>query len=846
MSTRQGRPKIYVYDDGRALWDGLLGLWRSDEEATLVLPGHVARERFLRRQAETTLWGRRTITILDLWSELAAALRHGVQLPTELLAPEVAPLLGELIATIPALAPLAEHRSGVDALARHLDEIEKRADLDYAPQTEVERGIQTLRRRLAERNVAVMSGHRSALAREAKHAELGRRLIFPPLPDLTPQLGGLLKGLARQNPVDAFLLCNEGQLPALLARTGLDTEQAEISTRFDRAPAAYLFSEHTAPEADRGFAEWALADDEVEAALEIVGRWIGDGVEPEQIALVCQNTEAMGLRIAREAELRGIPVLIRDAVTTRETQIGALLLAIAGADLQAEEERERLLTGDGEILGLQEQDLQAVAEARTVDAVAELQELYELGRRLATPESGMVADEFSRAHVWLDGLARTLAAIAQLDVHVDDVEELVAANESPRQMRGEADGVLLCSYAEVPSFQLRCACLLELSEDGYPPAAHPSPFVSDKLLAVCPALAPRDCRPQFVAAVGAATEAVAFLRRRHGADGEVAASPYWAESLRAFGAEAEPRPLRLPPATARHRARAQAREGRLAHEQVERALEQIDRKRLPQTLGGERRRTYSVTELEDYLRCPYGWFVRHVLRPDRPPQFAATRGTIAHEVLAEVFAADEGQRLETLEQSLKRHAAGHLSERERAVLKGQLERAVELTGSAAWPFDRHHCEVDLQLVVSDFDGGELTITGRADRVDARHLDGRPPQIMVIDYKSGRTPNGCSYVLQPYLYPAMATRLDDEVGGEVAGFVYVSLRYGALSGSLAAPIDGLAGAPGIELNWHQASQKAFKQAEQAVRGIESGQWSEIGSDCSDWCAHHLLSTTGVQL
>ncbi len=115
------------------------------------------------------------------------------------------------------------------------------------------------------------------------------------------------------------------------------------------------------------------------------------------------------------------------------------------------------------------------------------------------------------------------------------------------------------------------------------------------------------------------------------------------------------------------------------------------------------------------------------------------------------------------------------------------------------------------------------------------------QALVIDYKSGSPPRDFKNTLQPYLYPWMVSKLLD---ADPLGFLYVSIRQNAHEGALAREIAGIA-PEGVRLDWTSEAHRALRRAQEAIRGIEAGEWARIGERCPQWCGHRLLSETGVR-
>lgn len=832
------RLHIYAYGDAELMWAEMLERWRADPRSSLVVSGDFAREHLLRQLGEQTLWGwQRVITLQELWVELA---RHLGDVPGELSGAEVEPLLAAEIEGLSELEPIAAHRGGLTALAEHLEWIEKQADADYAPKNALERDIAELRRRLQGRSRQLIFAWRSHIARRAKEIDLGRALHIAPLPELTRQLGGLLKGLARQNDVSAYLLTNETLLGNLLERIGVAAERVRHRPR-EQAAVQALFAGAEAQRPTRPEIELLYADDQIRTALERAAAWIAAGLPADRILICAPDPGRVAHEFAAHARELGIPAQVRTAVATADTRPSSLLAALAGApDLF---DLPESVLADAEELGVGAEDIEGLAEARRAGRGAELIALFEIGLRIAREGAGIPDYEAGRYHAWLDALATTVRTIREEGVEPWSVAELIAGTATKRIPRGEPDGVILASYAEAPALAAEGVVLVGLDAGELPRPRSRSAFTSEELLRACPMLRHADERPQFVAACAAAQSRLTLISS---AGPESAPSPYFAEAKRAWGQRevdvAETTSVRL-------RARRAARRRRAIHPQIAQALERIARERLPQRISDPPgRRTYSVTELEQYLRCPYGWFVKHVLAPHEPPSPRAAIGSLAHELLAELIA----EPLENVREIVAERMAAlpGLGDAERRVHAERIERVLDAYAGEAWPFSEQRVEYPLRAEY-ETEEGEFAFSGRTDRIDLRDGEqGR--ELLVIDYKLTGAGSKGKWHLQPYLYPDMAAK---DLAAKPLGFIYVSLRDGSATGwlngsepDLAAQLSAHGGQ--VSPDWSYRADAAFAAAEAAIAGIEAGEWAALGERgngrCEDrWCPHHLLSDTGAE-
>ena len=342
---------------------------------------------------------------------------------------------------------------------------------------------------------------------------------------------------------------------------------------------------------------------------------------------------------------------------------------------------------------------------------------------------------------------------------------------------GPTAGVALLDYATIRArrFQVVVACGLDGA--GVPGRPAPDPMLAGLRAALGARLRPRasgtsESRLRFVAAVGAATEHLVLVRRAVDDDGrELAPSPYWMESCRVFGrapgdldrgmsARGDVLDDSDHAPTEREALRRLAVRGMVAPGALGQAASRRVRQLGVQAGTFDDVREISVTGVETFLRCPYGWLHDRYLRPEelQRPFDAAAEGTAGHDALCQVYQrmADRGTgacRIETLEH--------YLAELGR-VLPGVIERYRPPTGGPAYDAFARRLDVYLRLLLRDeaeigplmtphrFEwqlrddgileapGPAMTLTGKADRID-RSTDGR--WVVVVDYKRVRRAPG---------------------------------------------------------------------------------------------------------
>jgi len=171
---------------------------------------------------------------------------------------------------------------------------------------------------------------------------------------------------------------------------------------------------------------------------------------------------------------------------------------------------------------------------------------------------------------------------------------------------------------------------------------------------------------------------------------------------------------------------------------------------VPPTSLRDKHRQISATQLEDYLQCPFLFFARHSLELEPMPSLPAERfdysvqGWLVHEVLKQVVEKGRDKDLEDVieECFTELQARQHIPRSYRTELvleelKVNLRRFIEKyldTGGRLnlqdWPrAGEIRCEQDFQVPF-----GDLTITGRLDRLDVTENPGQVPEAWIVDYK----------------------------------------------------------------------------------------------------------------
>jgi RecB family exonuclease len=376
---------------------------------------------------------------------------------------------------------------------------------------------------------------------------------------------------------------------------------------------------------------------------------------------------------------------------------------------------------------------------------------------------------------------------------------------------------------------------------------------------------------RFVHAADAARERLVMVRRAVDDDGrEVAPSPYWVEVARRVG-----RPIdhldgrtgargEVPgPAEVARSGREALRALALDGGEAPGLLADAARRRVrPVGVPAEAfhdRRCFRVTELESYLRCPYGWFHASVLRPQElevviDPRF---EGTLGHEVLGRLYArmrdagvgacrpATLGRYREELAVVLAAVVADERPPHGDAVFDATAERlGRHLAAVLGRDAERDsplvptviETRMEDEAILAPVAAG-LVLSGQVDRVDV----GREGAV-VIDYK--RTKGDFSAAgddvrkrLQLPLYGVMAERALSP-GVPAVGGLYVGLLTSSLNGAVRDDVPGPAVPRRLlvpEERWREIVGEAVDAARGAVTRIREGRLDPPSAGgCGYWC------------
>ncbi len=441
--------------------------------------------------------------------------------------------------------------------------------------------------------------------------------------------------------------------------------------------------------------------------------------------------------------------------------------------------------------------------------------------------------------------------------------------------REEAPGGLdVHDLASVRGSRYEVVVIAGLDGDGTPARPAPDPLLAamrEGLADVLPARAPgtSESRLRFVHAADAARSRLVLVRRAVDDEGrELAPSPYWLEACRvagrpfdeldrAPGARGEVPDAAAAARSERDALRAMALDGEVAPGLL---AEAAARRLRPVGLGPDAfrdRARLRVTELEAFLRCPYGWFRDSYLSPAEMEDLIDPRfeGNLAHAALQRTYERmrDEGagpcvaatldRYRAALEAALPEVVAAErpagagaayeaLEERLRRHLRAMLGREAALA-SALVPQRFEHGMASARLAAPVAPGVE--VTGTVNRLDVSR-DGRAA--LVVDYKrSGADFAAASDdVMKRLQLPLYGILAEEAIGAEPAGGLYMGILSPRITGAVR---DDVAGAPVAARvsrdDWERIAGDAVAAARDAVARIRQGRLDPPDpSSCARWC------------
>ncbi|MGD9695504.1 MAG: PD-(D/E)XK nuclease family protein [Thermoleophilia bacterium] len=446
-------------------------------------------------------------------------------------------------------------------------------------------------------------------------------------------------------------------------------------------------------------------------------------------------------------------------------------------------------------------------------------------------------------------------------------------------VRDEGPGLHLHDYASIRGARYEVVVLAGLDSAGFPAGPTADPLIAGLRPGLGDALPARasgtsESRLRFVHAVDAARDRVVLVRRAVDDEGrELAPSPYWVEVARLAGRRADACDRRTGARgdlaetpdgarTLREGLRAVAAAAGTVPGDLAAAVARRSRELGVPAEAFRGRMRFRVTELEHYLRCPYGWFRDRFLNPAEldgriDPRF---EGTLAHEILHRLYARmrDEGVgrcaqgTLDRYRAALREIAPGvaepmrpgGVSGPAYAAVVERLVRHIDVMldreagfGSGLVPTVLERRMEDARLLEHVAPG--VIVSGQVDRLD---IDPDTGDALVIDYKRrGGTfrlkDADVTKRLQLPLYGVLAANALDGPVWPIGG-LYMGILVDSVEGAVRADV---AAAPAVKNrmvdaeSWERVTREAVDAARGAVVDIREGRLAPPSIDgCDNWC------------
>jgi RecB family exonuclease len=590
-------------------------------------------------------------------------------------------------------------------------------------------------------------------------------------------------------PVTVSLPHEPGRI-ALAARAGLVAELSALADRVQVLPALdtyygnralhhlerHLFEPDAAavpPAGAVGLLEAGGAIAEAELVAAEVSAALADGVDPEEIVVICRSLARSGALLEATLVRYGIAVTSAREIPLTHTALGRGVGAVLAGDART----YRRLTEEPDAVDAWE----ARARRAGLAPTAALPDLDTAIAALMPPATGAPltpgAELDVRAAALIDEVRSALAPVSP--------EELAALLPSLRlRAGGTPGGVLLAEPLSIRARRFDRVIVTGLCEGEFPVADRPDPFIPEDrrralaelaglVLAPPPDLLARE-RYLLDAGLSRARERVSVSYRTCDEEGnEVAPSPFL-ESIRALFSELPVHRRGLADVLWSATEAPTPRERALAWAAAAAPRRPPTPRDLTRTLGPAARdrlrhaERISAGAIERFSACPVAWLIERQLTPEalEPDSEALVRGTVLHDLLSR-HVAGETDVLEraTVPEGLAPGASTPVREAILAGIVAQLRRYLAWADAHRAPgFSPAELEYDF---LADLGGG-LRLGGRIDRIDT-DADGRA---IVWDYKSGgdrpersgrRWPEG-NFQVALYMLAVARTLAVDPVAG----------------------------------------------------------------------------------
>jgi len=543
---------------------------------------------------------------------------------------------------------------------------------------------------------------------------------------------------------------------------------------------------------------------EVELVAAEVAALIRDGYAPEEIAVVWRSPDQVAVLVEEVFIAYGIPIALTRRLRARDTALGRGMLALLRCAL-LDGSADDLLTwlrtpgllrqpamADGLEVQVRTTGARTAARARSLweerhfplDAIDRVVKAHERGSaalcdRLAREAASLLARPHRLQAPVLDGPERIDAsAAAALRSALRELGQLsrrdpalVPAPAELERILGELEvfagfqagpgRVQVTRPGAIRARRVRALFLCGLNEQRFPKPARPDPLLSDEdRMAINVASGLRLevgddnlAKERFLlyTAVSRPTDLLVLSWRAADDEGDPSVRSLFVDDIADRFSDAPLERIHRRPLGAAGWAADQAPTSREVALAAAAELPSLPMAPLgplaPDTVTAvlPEGRPLSATAIEAWVSCPVKWFVERVLRPRElvPDPEAMVRGTIAHAVLRDVFAAYRGRSLkpddlpqarERMHASLAEHTTAQPISVNAERLRGEVRRLeadlVRHLDHAA----RDGSDFSPELFEEPFevDLGGLALQGRIDRIDIRG-----GEAVIIDYK-GKT------------------------------------------------------------------------------------------------------------